>query len=404
MSDVERASTLIDVRRYDEAIGLLTRHLGQEPGDWRALCLLGQAQVAMDRDAEALVAAQRAAALAPNQEWPFRLQALALLGLGKARQAVPLAERSVAYGLGLWQPLHTLTGAYLAAGMKGKARGTSAQLLAVAPNEALAVLRAAEVCRAVKDTARARALTDRALALDPTSAVVHNDRAVALLQTRRHTEALQGFSTAASLDPRMSVAPRNFKAVIHHTLNRATWIAWVFAYVIGRGVADAVDQTDKGGSLLARLMCLSVAIGLPLVMLRVYRQVVTPLPAAVRRQVLEEVRQDRRMTLGLLAYGVATITYAIAAVLPEGLALDAVVTASLTLLVSRLCFVSWKISPSRGVLLALALTFSLFGAVMITASLQPDPDPQSEPVAMAAIGGILMVLGGLTGWRWRLRR
>lgn len=403
MSDADRAQTLIDIRRYDEAVELLSRHLGAEPDDWSALCLLSQAHLATDRDRDALAAAKRAAALAPSEEWPFRLQALALLALGRPKKAVPLAERSAANAPGLWQPLHTLTGVYLAAGRKRRADEAAQRLLAAAPNEAEAVLRAAEVSRAMKRHKRAAALTDRALALDPTSAVVHNDWAVAMLEGRRHSEALRGFSTAAALDPRLSVAAQNFQLALRSTLSRATLVALLVGWLVGRGVADAADPTDEGGSLLARSVSLLVAVGLPAYLVHAYRRTVAPLPEHVRAQVAQAARQDRRIVFALVSYGIADLCYAAGVVLPNGPALDAVVAGVFALVASRLSLALSLPRPAPWVTLALAVLCALLGASVISEVFDPVAST-SDVVGSVVLGATFLVAAGLLGRRWRVHR
>ena len=93
--ELARAATMLDLGRYDEASTLLARLVSAEPGSGRAWCLFARAHLGADRYAEAVEAANRAAAIEPSEEWPEvvprLVQPSALPGVaGSSANAIPL--------------------------------------------------------------------------------------------------------------------------------------------------------------------------------------------------------------------------------------------------------------------------------------------------------------------------
>src|ERR1700677_1529858 len=82
---------MLDLGRYDEAPTLLARLVSTEPDSGRAWCLFARAHLGADRFAEAVEAANRAAAIEPAEEWPHRLASNALMHLGNHREALRAA-------------------------------------------------------------------------------------------------------------------------------------------------------------------------------------------------------------------------------------------------------------------------------------------------------------------------
>ena len=84
---------MLDLGRYDEASTLLARLVSTEPDSGRAWCLFARAHLGADRYAEAVEAANRAAAIEPGEEWPHRLASNALMHLGNHAEALRAAGR-----------------------------------------------------------------------------------------------------------------------------------------------------------------------------------------------------------------------------------------------------------------------------------------------------------------------
>jgi predicted Zn-dependent protease len=97
--ELARASAMLDVKRFNEASELLARVVSAEPESSRAWCLMARAHLGADRYADATVAANRAVALDPGDEWPHRLASNALVHLGNFSGALRAAyeARSLAW-------------------------------------------------------------------------------------------------------------------------------------------------------------------------------------------------------------------------------------------------------------------------------------------------------------------
>ena len=107
---------MLDLGRYDEASTLLARLVSAEPGSGRAWCLFARAHLGADRFAEAVEAANRAAAIEPAEEWPHRLASNALMHLGHHAEALRAAAESRRLAPAYWQTHVCVAQAALAAG------------------------------------------------------------------------------------------------------------------------------------------------------------------------------------------------------------------------------------------------------------------------------------------------
>src|SRR5688572_24860347 len=91
---VERAHKLIEWGRYRDALPELQIALSLDPDHYPALCLLAQAHLAIDDFQESLKWADRAIASQPEDEWGYRLRAVALHTLGRKRDALDAAHEA----------------------------------------------------------------------------------------------------------------------------------------------------------------------------------------------------------------------------------------------------------------------------------------------------------------------
>jgi predicted Zn-dependent protease len=101
--ELARASAMLDVKRFDEASELLARVVSAEPESSRAWCLMARAHLGADRYTDATVAANRAVALDPGDEWPHRLASNALVHLGKFPGALRAAYEARSLAPSYWQ-------------------------------------------------------------------------------------------------------------------------------------------------------------------------------------------------------------------------------------------------------------------------------------------------------------
>src|ERR1051325_6941569 len=91
----DRASILIELKRYDDAIALLHQALARDSSNCDVLCLLGLALLRSDQYESALESVERAIQADPEEEWGHRLRGVALGCLHRRREAVQAAMESV---------------------------------------------------------------------------------------------------------------------------------------------------------------------------------------------------------------------------------------------------------------------------------------------------------------------
>ena len=94
-SAIARARSLLELRRYDEAIQILGPLVAQRPDDPEPLFLVARAMSGAGRSREAIASAERACALTPESSYAHRLRAEILLELKRVRPALLAAKRSV---------------------------------------------------------------------------------------------------------------------------------------------------------------------------------------------------------------------------------------------------------------------------------------------------------------------
>ncbi|MGH3747989.1 MAG: tetratricopeptide repeat protein, partial [Micromonosporaceae bacterium] len=106
MSDVgaqlDRAQILLDIGRVALARDLILKDLLQDPTNVRALCLLASCHHADEDYAAMLAVADRAVAADPDHEHGHRIRALALLTLGRGKDAELTALEAIRLAPGLW--------------------------------------------------------------------------------------------------------------------------------------------------------------------------------------------------------------------------------------------------------------------------------------------------------------
>jgi Flp pilus assembly protein TadD len=108
---------LIEARRLDDAVRRVTEHLLAAPADDHALCLLAQCRLLQDDAAAALRSADAAVRGDPGREWGHRLRSLALVQLGRGREASAAARESVRLAPHEWRTHHQLAVALVEHGL-----------------------------------------------------------------------------------------------------------------------------------------------------------------------------------------------------------------------------------------------------------------------------------------------
>ena len=142
---LERIRMLCDLRRFDEAAAMARRAIATTPDNPEAWCLLAQALLGTEKYGLALDAAGRAAAIAPEDEWPHRLRSIALTALHRDSEALAAAVESVRCEPFAWVTHARVASASAAAGMKDQAIAAAAKAVELGPNEARAWITAGDV-------------------------------------------------------------------------------------------------------------------------------------------------------------------------------------------------------------------------------------------------------------------
>lgn len=235
-----RAEALCELRRYDEALALLTRAVAGDPDNVHAWCLTAQAHLGLDRHREAVKAAETAIALAPEDEWPHRIASVALEGLGNYVQATKAAEEAVRLAPDAWQTHVQLAQAASRAWRLDLARDASDRALLLAPEEVAVHLAVGAVASAAGHPKEAESHFRRALAMEPDNAFAHNELARLHLKNAHGANpaglarAAAGFATAVRSDPRAAVSRRNLELVVREFLRRVAYGVWIGTYLVSR--------------------------------------------------------------------------------------------------------------------------------------------------------------------------
>lgn len=226
-AEVTRATTMIDLGRYDEAIRLLARLVATEPENGRAWCLLARAQIGSGSQAGAVTAARRAGALDPADDWPHRLASTALIGCGQPDDALAAALQARRLAPHFWRSHVCLAQAGLAAGKLAVASAAAAAALAIAPDEADVQFTAGKAALAAGDIGAARSYQARALAIDPGHCGAMNELGRISLQGRDTTAATRHFLQAARTAPGVAVFGHNAEIALLRVIVKIIYICSV---------------------------------------------------------------------------------------------------------------------------------------------------------------------------------
>lgn len=168
---LQRAEAFADMGRAADVYDVVTRGLGENPGEPLLLTYATWSCLRMSRVDEAVSLAEEALAAGPDIGWVHLIASRAFLAAGEGRRALVAVER----GLDL-EPddaiMHTQHAFVRTAGGRGVvnkrlARRELARALELAPDDPECLLLVAQGSRALKDVKHARELVGRALALAP---------------------------------------------------------------------------------------------------------------------------------------------------------------------------------------------------------------------------------------------
>jgi Flp pilus assembly protein TadD len=227
--------------------------LRADPDDVQALCGTSRCMGKVGRLDEGLRLANRAASLAPDDDWPLRLRSAHLLLLGRPREALEdaLAARA-ADPTGL-SPLLSVFEAQITLRQRHEAAATAGYMVAQHPGEPEshnAVGRAAMLRKAWPDAEEA---FSEALRLAPAEPVYQSNLALALERRGRRREAMQLFRGAVQTDPGNAAARRQ---LLHAVDRRLAIVGVVGGALVVVGTRLAAHPGDPRVWLAAMLVLL----------------------------------------------------------------------------------------------------------------------------------------------------
>ncbi|MFI5932511.1 tetratricopeptide repeat protein [Actinoplanes sp. NPDC051494] len=197
----QRALLLADLGRYDEATGELAAGLTAAPADPRLLTTLARVHVAAAQPVEALTAADRASASAPEAIEPMVVRAMALTDDRRYAEAARVAGEI----LTRWpeDPVAQRTGAALLSESRNGQEALNAAWNGVrlTPREAEAHLVLSVVAARLRLFDLAQRAYGEALELEPTIADAQRDVGIVRLERRRWALALESLADEATLGP-----------------------------------------------------------------------------------------------------------------------------------------------------------------------------------------------------------
>ena len=299
---LERIRVLCDLRRFDEAVTLARQAIATTPDNPEAWCLLAQASLGTEKYGVALDAG-RAAAIAPEDEWPHRLRSIALTALHRDHEALAAALESVRCEPFAWVTHARVASTSAACGMKDQALAAAAKTVELGPNEARAWVMAGDVLAKCGKPKEAEQHYATALRLDPQSADAHNGLGRLRLKGRGPNAAglaaaTSGFATAVRSDPHAKVNRDAIDIVLRIFLARAAYGIFLISYLVVRG-------TSHSNTLAARLVPVLLLLAPGIFVWRF----VAKLDGDVRRHLLRTLRR------GLVAVAAVAEIFAVAAIL-----------------------------------------------------------------------------------------
>jgi|SRR5580692_265719 tetratricopeptide (TPR) repeat protein len=285
-AELSRASAMIDLGRFAEAVRLLGAVVAAAPDSCRAWCLLSRAQLGHGDPAAAVVAARRASALDPADDWPFRLASTALVGLGRPADALAAARQGRRLAPHLWRPQVCLAQAAVAAGERELAAGAIAAALALAPDEPEVHVVAGKVALGDGDLRAAAACQRAALALDPDNTGAINELGLISLRSSDPVTAAGYFLRAVRAAPGTGAFGQNTEVALRTIAIWAACMAGVLVLLMAlaaTGADLAVLTTTRADRLTAAVMAGAAVVLMALLSVRLARTLRT-LPRAARRQ------------------------------------------------------------------------------------------------------------------------
>jgi tetratricopeptide (TPR) repeat protein len=210
----DRAKTLTQIGRYADAAALFRRVVATDPDDGRAWCELAFCEDELRRPSLSLAAADRAAALLPDQEWPHRLRSRALDALGRVTEATAAARRAVELAPDSLPSQTQLAWAASRAGLVDEAVAAGAAAVETAPDDGHAWFALARAHVASQNWGAAEEAFRKAVEIEPEDPWWHNNVAWVLIHQGRFEEARPWAERALAINPAHAAAKWNLRQIL----------------------------------------------------------------------------------------------------------------------------------------------------------------------------------------------
>lgn len=282
---LQRAESLMDLDRPQEAAAVLERGLSTDPDDPVALAMLASARLELDQSGAALVAAERASATAPDLEWAHRLRSLALADLRRHDEAVHAAIEAIRVAPELWQPhvQYALTAVRFPA-LVGNALAAARRAVQLAPHQAGPHFAVGVTAERLRRHEESEAAYRRALAIDPTHAGARNNLTSGRGFSLGLREQLDGYAQALLHRPDLVVAQENIELVAYRFVRRFYWAA-----LAGLLVCLFAALPDPAGFSVVRVVVgVVMLVGLAAWAVLLVRRVPVGIRAFVRERLVHE--------------------------------------------------------------------------------------------------------------------
>lgn len=242
-----QAERLLEVRRADDAVRVLTTYLAEHPDDPAALHRLARAHLLANRPQEALSAADAALAVDPGTAASWQRRCDALRGLGRIEEAVAAGRQCVELAPSSW-PAHYSLGLALRQqpGHEQEVIAHAEAAVRLAPDTADPHVLLGLAYAGRGDRRAAEECYRQALAIDPDHAYARSNLSALRLRRGQYAEALRGFQAAASADPQQTLFHRNIAATVLSALVKVGSILAMIA-LLGSVIALALAQAGASG-------------------------------------------------------------------------------------------------------------------------------------------------------------
>lgn len=299
VDELERATELASLRRFDAARAAVSAVLADHPENVPALGVLAAVELDGSAPQAAFAAVERAIAAGGDDPTTRLLRARALGELGHAGDAVD-AARDVLTD----EPEHVDGHVCLArllvtsGGDLDAAREHADRAIALAPDDAAGHLALAAVHRAQRTwygTARARTSFERALRLAPDNAEARSGLGLVEL-SRRPGRSIGLFAGILRQSPNHATALNNLPSAVFGFLEgrwRVLLAAMAASYAVAIAAEIAAEGAGQGVGLPAHLV--AVAAGCALAWWLVLRWLLTPFPPTMRAAAAILLRRDPTM-------------------------------------------------------------------------------------------------------------